>query len=390
MSGTLATDAGRKCLRLQLTPELGPRRFAQLLERCSSVDAMLGMSAGALAGLNHTSRKTAETIARGRDQVDVDSELARAEQLGARIICRLDDDYPVLLRYVADPPICLYVRGTLRETDGLSLAIVGSRQCSHYGREQARRFGYLLAQAGMTIVSGLAAGVDTFAHYGALDIPDGRTIAVLGCGLATVYPPENTALAERIADSGAVISELPLDTPTDRTNFPARNRIIAGMTLGTLVVECRQMSGALITARHAIDYDREVFAIPGQIDTPQSRGTNKLIAESQAKLVTCREDILDELGDAGRTLLAKHEGTSSVPAPPSGRPAPTLDADEQQVFDAIGSVPRHVDEIAEQCGQSMARVAATLITLQLKGVAKQLPGSMYAKRNAECGLWNAD
>jgi len=375
----LVSEAGRKCLRLQLTPQLGPRRFGQLLDHCGDLDAILGMSSGALAGLDGIGRKTAETISRGLDDADPEAELARVEQIGARIICRLDDDYPRPLRYVPDPPICLYIRGALRDTDGMSLAIVGSRQCSQYGREQARRFGYLLAQAGMTVVSGLAAGIDTFAHYGALDAPEGRTLAVLGCGLGHVYPPQNASLADRIAQRGAVISELPVDTPPDRTNFHARNRIIAGATLGTLVVEGRESSGALITARHAIDYDREVFAVPGQIDMPYSRGTNSLIADSQAKLVTCREDILDELGDAGRTLLSESELTASAPPARTGRPMPPLDDSERGVFDALGPDPRHVDQIAERSGLSMARVSSVLITLQLKGVARQLPGSMYAR-----------
>jgi DNA processing protein len=318
--------------------------------------------------LDRVGRKTAETIARGRDAVDVRPELDRAAELGVRICCQLDDDYPTLLRHIADPPICLYVRGTLQADDASALGIVGSRRCSHYGQEQARRFGFLAAQAGLTVVSGLAYGIDTFAHYGALDCPSGRTIAAMGC---------NVELADRIAEAGAVISELPLDTAPDKTNFPGRNRIIAGLSLGTLVIEGTLRSGALITARHAVEYNREVFAIPGRVDSPYAAGPHHLIAQSEAKLVTRAEDVFEELGDVGRRLLGDADVAEAVTAVPGV--SPPLDAQETRIVDVLTPDPQHLSELAERSGLSNARVAAAMIRLQLKGVAKQLPGSLYVK-----------
>lgn len=380
MATEVASEPAIQCLRFHLTKGLGPRRFTQLFDHCGSLDAMRGISAGAMEGLHGIGRKIANRIADGRETVDVDSELALAEQHGVRILCRFDEGYPPLLLHTSDPPICLYVKGTLQPNDATSLAIVGSRRCSYYGQEQARGFAFQFAQLGMTIVSGLARGIDTCAHLGALDAT-GRTVAVLGCGLATIYPPENESLAERIRESGALISELPMETAPDRLNFPGRNRIIAGATLGTLVVEGTRNSGALITAYHAIDANREVFAVPGQIDSPFSEGPHYMITRQHAKLVTGRDDVLEELGDVGRVLTGHIEPEKTEAETPTLF-TPLLDESEQKVADALDTQPCHLDELIQRTELSVARVASALINLQLKGLAKQLPGSFYVKGKA--------
>ncbi|MFQ6047928.1 MAG: DNA-processing protein DprA, partial [Phycisphaerae bacterium] len=252
---------------------------------------------------------------------------------------------------------------------------VGARRASYYGLEQARRFGQLLAQAGLIVVSGLARGIDSAAHRGALDVA-GRTIAVLGNGLAEVYPPEHRPLADQIAASGALLSELPMRTAPDSANFPRRNRLIAGMGLGVLVVEAGKNSGALITARLANDYNREVFAVPGRIDLPNSRGTNGLIRDGQAKLVIDLEDILDELGPVGQSLLGKE--VHDVTTLPS-RPVPaTLSSTEKQVLAVLS---RHeampIESICQLSGATPAQAASALTMLQLKGAVRHLPGSLF-------------
>ncbi len=246
----------------------------------------------------------------------VDAELARAAAAGATVICPDDGTYPPLLREIPDPPLVLYVRGTIEPRDLNAVAIVGSRKCSLYGREQAERFSALLAGAGFTVVSGGARGTDTAAHRGAILHPAGRTIAVLGSGVDVAYPPENAALFEQLARRGAVLSEYPMGTPPAAENFPKRNRIVSGMSRGVLVVEADERSGALITARQAADdHNRPVFALPGRVDNPLSSGPHALIRDG-AVLVTKLEDILDDLGPLpdGDDDAADRRPTEPVPA----------------------------------------------------------------------------
>ncbi len=364
-----------KHLRLHLADGVGPITFTQMMDYFGSVDRILGAPAAALREIEGVGTKTAEAIARARDSDEAGEELALAAEHGVQLLCREDDGYPLGLRHIADPPICLYVKGSLDRADAVSVAVVGSRRASHYGLEQARRFGQLLGQAGLTVVSGLARGIDSAAHRGALDVA-GRTVAVLGNGLSAIYPPEHAELAEQIAASGAVVSELPMATAPEAGHFPRRNRIIAGMGLGVVLIEGAKNSGALITARLATEYNREVFALPGRVDLPNSLGANALIRDGQAKLVVGLEDILDELGEAGEILAGKEvRDATEAPLRP---PPPNLSDTERKVLavlardEAIG-----LDAICELACVDPAQAASALTMLQLKGAVRQLPGSLF-------------
>ncbi|NOX59692.1 MAG: DNA-protecting protein DprA [Planctomycetes bacterium] len=300
------------------------------------------------------------------------------------IVCWEDPNYPAQLRYCDDPPVCLYVRGDLQPTDAVSIAIVGSRKSSRYGYDQARRFATLLAGAGFTVVSGMARGVDGYAHDGAL-CGNGRTVAVLGSGVDVIYPPEHGELAKRIIGAGAIISELPMRTQPAGGSFPRRNRIIAGMTLGTLVVEASSRSGALITARLASEYNREVFAVPGQVNTPTAIGTNRLIQKGEAKLVAGLEDILDELGDVGKKMGSTKARSGDTPdSPDATRKAirASLDANERALVDLLGDEELTIDDLIAQSGLQAAAVTASLTTLQIKGAIVIMPGNRIARRRS--------
>jgi len=383
MSIEPSNDRIAKWLRLHLTDQIGPITFAKLRERFKSIDDILQADASEIARVPRISLAKARHIVSSRDKIDVDQELELAEKLGVRILTLEDNAYPRLLRQITDPPPVLYVWGELNHSDELAVAVVGSRNCSRYGNEQASRLGHLLAAAGFTVVSGLARGIDAAGHRGAL-AADGRTIGVQGRGLAEIYPPENKELAQQISQKGAVISELPLRFAPLRTTFPARNRIISGLSLGTIVVEARPRSGALITARMAVEQNREVMAVPGQIDAPGSAGPHILIKEG-AQLVQGIDDILDTLGHIG-DILKDHARETTATAEASVEPSlfdkrqiPLTEA-ESSVTDFIDHEPIHIDYIISGCHMSPAQVNAAVTSLQLKGLIKQLPGSYYQKR----------
>lgn len=410
MSGILS-DAARAHLIWALTDGVGPKVFGRIVEAFGDAESALGASAAQLQAIKGIGRETADGIARTRDAVNAEAEIAAAAEFGVRILCRVDAEYPPGLRNIPDPPIVLYVKGELRDTDAVALAIVGSRKCSIYGSEQARRFGELFAQAGFTVVSGLARGVDAFAHHGAVDA-GGRSIAVFGNGLNDVYPPENRPLAERLLLHGAWLSELPMRTHVRATNFPGRNRIIAGMTLGTLVIEAAARSGALITARLASEYNRELFALPGRVQDPTSFGTNALIRDGGAKLVTCLDDVLCELGAVGSAIRAglrpkatRKDGDRTSAAPETlfdaedgangGRPADggtaacaapalaTLSRNERRVYDSIDTQPQLQDIVLAAADLPAGDVLAAFTTLELKGLIRRLPGQRVMRRTPQ-------
>jgi DNA processing protein len=326
--------------------------------------------------------KTAEMIARSRDDFDVDKELSLAEKAGVWIMNIEDERYPPALKNIYDPPPVLYVKGMITRADNLGFAIVGPRRCSTYGSEQASRFAYSLASSGLTIVSGLARGIDTFAHRGALTA-GGRTIAVQGCGLGAVYPPENQDLFERISRSGAVISELPMSFMPDAKNFPVRNRIIAGLSMGVLIVEAAHRSGSLLTAKAAVGNNREVMAIPGRIDSPLSAGSHQLIKDG-ATLVTCIEDVMDAIGIIGEGLKP-HVAVASQAAEDKMQrslfelPSIKMSVNEKSLYGCLGKEPIHVEDIISDSKLSVAAINSSLISLRLKGLVKQLPGNMFKK-----------
>jgi DNA processing protein len=372
--GRAATPLAEKYLRLHLCREVGPIRAANLLRELGGIEAVLTASRSALTRVSRVGDVVADYILHDRSTDAAARELELAAAAGVRILCLDDPDYPLALRTIPDPPLCLYLRGRMQKEDAVALAIVGSRHCSRYGAEQAERLASLAAAAGLTIVSGMAYGIDSYAHRGAL-AGGGRTVAVMGCGLSHVYPPESGPLAEQIAGNGAVISELPMGTTPEAKNFPARNRIIAGLSLGVLVVEAAARSGALITARLATEYNREVFALPGQVGAPYAEGCNTLIKAGGAKLVTSLPDILEELGEVGRALGA----TAAPPAAAAPALPVSLNEYEQQVLEALGPEPLPVEAVCDLTCLPPARVASVLTSLQLKGVVRRVAGDLYER-----------
>jgi DNA processing protein len=376
------------CLALNMIPGLGPVRLRALLEVFSAPTRILEAGKAALQSVNGIGPDTAEALVGWRTQVDLAAELRRIEDFGAKVLTWSSPEYPEPLRTINNPPIVLYVWGELLPADSHAMGIVGSRNVTHYGVECARKLSYQLAFAGYTVVSGLARGIDTAAHQGAL-AAKGRTIAVIGSGLARLYPPENQGLAEKIATGGgAVVSEYPMERPADRQTFPYRNRIVAGWSKGLLVVEAGMNSGALITANQAIEQGRPVYAVPGPIDRPTSAGSNRLIQQG-ARLVTSAEDILDDLGSLfpgevrpllgntpeGAKAGASGTGAATVPAGPA-----KLSHEETLIFTALGVGELSLDEITEATRLQPYKVSSTLTLLEMKRLVKALPGQRFVQR----------
>ena len=336
----------------------------------------------------------------------IERELELINEYGCQILTLYDDAYPLPLKEIDTPPLVLYIRGELIPEDSLSVSLVGSRNAKDYGRKVSYRLSYQLAQRGLTVVSGFAKGIDTSAHRGALE-SGGRTIAVMGNGLSFIYPATNRALVEKIEASGALISEFPIGVKPKPRNFPRRNRIISGLTLGTVVVEASNRSGALITARLAGEQGREVFAVPGEIFSELSTGTHRLINDG-AKLINTVDDLLNELPRHALNQIQSSTPTSSVPdietesskepsvektiskrgpiQSPSGvqqsvqsAPPPDLTPDEKTVFEAIEVPSTHIDTIVRTTQLPISQVSGVLLMLELKGVVQQLPGKQFAK-----------
>ncbi|MFI4912800.1 MAG: DNA-processing protein DprA [Sedimentisphaeraceae bacterium JB056] len=372
-----------KWLCLTRAEGVGPVTFKRLLKHFKSIDAILGSSSTALSKVKGIGPATAEKILRSLGTFDIEKELELAAKNNVWLLHYLDKRYPAPLRQqVACPPV-LYVRGTLKKSDNLAVAIVGSRRCSIYGKEQASRFAYGLASSSITIVSGMARGIDTAAHQGALNA-GGRTIAVLGCGLSNVYPPENKRLHDDIAQSGAVISELPMQVEPKPENFPARNRIIAALAMASIIAEAGYGSGAMITAKYALEMDREVMAIPGRIDSPMAKGPNSLIKQG-AKLIEDIADVMDELGSIGSQIKdvvvdESQKAQSKKEAPLFDISTVKLSEDEKTVYDNLSKQEIHCDTIIETTGLGAGKVNASLMALRLKGLIKQLPGNFFKKR----------
>ncbi len=370
-------------LKLVNAEGIGPKTLLKLLDRFNSPENIMGASVKELTRVNGIGFKTAEKIAKTRDDFDSDKELETAEKHGVKIINLPDPGYPTLLKKIYDPPPVLYIKGDICKSDNLSIAIVGSRRCSIYGREQASKFAHLLSSAGFTVVSGMARGIDTYAHQGALS-GQGRTIAVQGCGLANIFPRENEKIYEHISQNGAVVSELPMEAEPLAENFPPRNRIIAGLSLGTIIIEAGLRSGSLITARMAMENNREVMAVPGKIDSPLSSGSNKLIKDG-AMLVDSIEDIVKALGYIGEKIKDHVTQTSTAVAEELERPKIdagelSLSKDERIIYDCLSKDPLHLENLIEEVDIAPGAVNASLISLQLKGLVNQLPGNMFQRK----------
>jgi DNA processing protein len=372
-----------KWLKLKGAEGVGPVTFRRLLEYFQSIDTVLGASVSELTRVEGIGSATAEKIAASRNKTNTQAEIDLAAKIGVWLVHLQDERYPALLKQIYDPPPVLYVKGTLTEADNLSIGIVGSRRCSLYGTEQSSRFAHILASAGFTICSGMARGIDTAAHQGAI-AAGGRTIAVQGCGLANIFPPENKKLFETIAESGACVSELPLNYEPLAENFPPRNRIIAGLSLGTIVIEAGVNSGALLTAKAALEYNREVMAIPGKIDSPLCRGSNRLIKEG-ARLIDSVEDVMETLGHIGSRLnehvkSAAQAAEEKVEMPLFDIAQLNLSPVEKSVYEYLNTEPVHGEQIVSESAHPAGGVNAAIVSLRLKGLIKQLPGNMFVRR----------
>jgi DNA processing protein len=371
-----------KWLKLIRAESVGPVTFAKLIKHFGTTDYVLGASVSELTKIDGIDFKTAGQIAASRDKFDTSTELELADKLGVWLINLTDERYPPVLKQIYDPPPVLYIKGSLVASDNLAISIVGSRRCSLYGQEQSSKFAHFLGSAGFTICSGMARGIDTAAHTGALSA-GGRTIAVQGCGLANVFPPENKKLFELIAESGACISELPLQYEPLAENFPPRNRIIAGLSLGTIVVEAAPNSGALITAAAALENNREVMAVPGKIDSPLSKGAHQLIKQG-AKLVESVEDVMEALGYIGQRLQSHATAAAAKASEMLERPLfdvsqLNLSDNEKTIYDCLGKEPLHLEQIIAETNLTPGGINAALISLRLKGLIKQLPGSLFLR-----------
>lgn len=351
---------------------IGPVRVRALCEALGSPEAVLSAPASALASVRGVGPKVAEGIVSQRGGLDADREEKAAAKLGARLVTPVDDDYPAPLKTIYDPPLCLYVRGTLEQKDEQALAVVGTRRASHYGAAQADRLAYLAAKAGFTIVSGLARGIDTIAHRAALKA-GGRTLAVLGGGMDQLYPPENRELADEIAAHGALVTEFPLGREPDRTTFPYRNRIVSGLSKGVLVVEAGVSSGAMNTAEQALEQGRSVMAVPGRVDMEGARGPHRLI-QNGARLVEDLPDILKEFeflfppGEQAR-LVRQQDARQRL----------TLAPAEETVVRVLWTEPElDFDVLIRRTGLSSAQLMTVSMQLEMKRVVRRLPGRRLA------------
>ena len=360
----------RDLLRLASVPRIGPQKIRALVAHFLNPLEVLQASPRELIQVAGIDKKLASAIAHHKEgERFADEQLKRLNRAGGRILTIWDKEYPELLKKIYDPPALLFVLGELDATDRHAIAIVGTRRPSTYGQQMAEALARDLTRLGLTIVSGLARGVDTIAHQATLKA-GGRTLAVVGSGLDVPYPPENRPLLESIAEQGAVLSEFPMGAKPDATNFPRRNRIISGLSLGTVVVESAEDGGAMITATTALDQDREVFAIPGNITENRSEGPNKLIREGRAKLIQKVEDILDELRPELRHILRKER---------EPEPALELTLFERKLLDVLAVEPIHIDSIAERADTSTADALVNLLSLEFKGLVRQMPGKMFVK-----------
>ncbi|HMP82824.1 MAG TPA: DNA-processing protein DprA, partial [Verrucomicrobiota bacterium] len=349
-------DSREALVALNLIEGVGPVRVRQLLEHFGEAPSILTASKSQLMHVRGIGDDTAQTIAGWEKSIDLAGELKRIADSGCRVVIQSDEEYPASLREIYDPPIVLYVKGELNAKDKNAVAMVGSRQTTHYGIETARKLAYQLAYVGVTVVSGGARGIDTAAHQGAL-AAKGRTVCVLGTGLAIVFPPENKDLFDRIAENGAVITQFPFNRNGDKQSFAIRNRIVAGMTLGTVVVEADLHSGALITANFATEYGRQVFAVPGRIDSPRSKGCHDLIKKG-AKLCESAEDILSEF-----EYLFPSSNRPPSPGETGVLPALGLSDNEQKVYDALDNEERTIDEVIRKSGLPSSAVSVALFSL---------------------------
>lgn len=360
----------RDLITLTSVPGLGPTRIKALIEAFGDASAVLTAKPAELIRVEGIHKKLAVTIAQFKDTESyAEDQLHRANKASARIITLWDDEYPPLLKHIYDPPVLLFVRGSFIQKDFYSISLVGTRTPTHYGLAAAKMLSDEFARMGITTVSGLARGIDTEVHRATLQA-GGRTIAFLGSGVDVPYPPENRKMLERIIETGVVASEFPMGAKPDAINFPRRNRLISGTSHGTVVIESEESGGGMITASIALDQGKEVFAVPGAITEAYGRGPNKLIKESRAKLVTCASDVLEDL----RSVFGELMQQPRTPEPPV-----EVSLFEANLLELLTTEPKHIDNIAEAANATTVDVLVTLLSLEFKGLVRQLPGKMFMK-----------
>ncbi|MBU4270662.1 MAG: DNA-processing protein DprA [Planctomycetes bacterium] len=358
-------------LRLSMISGVGPRIRKALLERFGSARAVLAAAPSELLEVQGIGPKLTRKFVDADHEIDVRAEIELCRQRGIDILVETDPDYPRSLREIHDPPGVLFVRGKLKPDDALAIGIVGTRHGTQYGLRMAERLAGSLARAGLTVISGLARGIDAAAHRGALAV-GGRTIAVLASGVLNIYPPEHDKLAAEIAARGALVSESPAGGEPLAGMFPQRNRLISGMSLGVIVVEAAERSGALITARHAMEQGREVFAVPGNVDSRTSRGCHRLIRDG-AKLVESADDVLEELGPL--VEAAPRDDGQAIHHPAEL----LLNEQEQQVLSAVGGEATPIDQIISDTGLPVPQVLSTLSVLEMRRLIRRLSGTMVVR-----------
>jgi DNA processing protein len=361
-------------LILKNIPGIGNHLFKRLLDQWKSPEIILQQPIAELASIQGVSENLAHAIAKKLPTINAKKEIERARQIGITILSMNDENYPPLLRQLPDPPPVLYVYGQLIPSD-TCVAIVGSRNSTPYGETITRTLAKDLANNQITIVSGMARGIDTSAHKGALDA-NGRTVAVMGCGLETVYPAENKALFHSIAkNNGAVISEFSMGARPEAYHFPSRNRIISGMSMGTIVVEAGNKSGSLITARLALEQNRQVFAVPGQVHSQMTEGTHRLIKQG-AKLIENAQDVLEDLGpflNAHLQVLPDKKMSSRE------KDVPPMDSIEKLIWDQLTIDPKYIDDIQHQMDITSSDLSVQLLQMEMKGLVEQHPGKRFSR-----------
>ena len=355
---------------LSLVPGVGSVLFKRLLDQFKTPDAVFRATLRDLLRVEGIGKRVAEEILKGPAEKKTERELRLLKEAGGTLLTIADERYPLRLREIYDPPPLLYLRGELREEDNFALSIVGSRKTSPYGRWITEKMSQEIVRHGITIVSGMARGIDSVAHGGAIS-GGGRTLAVLGCGIDVIYPPENRTLFGQIIDHGAVLSEFPMGSRPEGIHFPRRNRIISGLSIGVVVVQASAKSGSLITAEYALEQGREVFAIPGNVGADGSRGTNRLIKEG-AKLVESSEDILEEILPRWKRM---GENSINVQCPGEG----LLD-EEKIICQLLSESPLHIDVIIRESRLDPGKVSGLLLDMELKGLITQWPGKCFTKK----------
>jgi DNA processing protein len=367
-------DELRYWLALTFIKDIGPVTCKRLLSAFGSPQKIFEARLNELKDIEDIGESRAEKILKFNSWNRVEKEIRAINLKNIRILKYTDKEYPVPLRQIDDSPVILYTKGNFIEEDKYAIAIVGSRRMTDYGRKVAETIAFEIASRGLTVISGMARGIDTSSHKGALKA-GGRSIAVLGCGIDRPYPPENVKLLESLSDSGCVISEFPIGTPPNKENFPRRNRLISGLSMGVLVVEATDNSGSLITAQYALEQGKEVFAVPGNIISKNSEGTNNLI-KNGAKLVQKTDDILEELSPVLKDILKSDKNFPERNFPLNIDRLEITD-EEKAICKIIGNDSKHIDIIARESGMSPAELSGILLNLEMKGIIKQIEGKRF-------------